>query len=125
MIPARRGGVAVHRGRDRGSITVVVLGVGLVTILLGLATAGVAAAVLARHRARAAADAAALAGAAQAMAGVSSACAAADSIAVANGATLTDCALDGWDVVVTVDVVPGPIIGLAGVASAAARAGPA
>lgn len=111
--------------RDRGSASVLVLCVGLATVLFGGGLAAVGAAVVARHRAQAAADFGALAGAVDALFGEATACGRAGLLVGANGARMTGCRLDGLDVVVTVEVVPhGPAARL-GVATAAARAGPA
>ena len=60
---------------DRGGATVLVLAIGLVTVLVAIASAAVGAAIVARHRAQAAADLAALAGALAALDGVEVACA--------------------------------------------------
>jgi secretion/DNA translocation related TadE-like protein len=117
--------MTVQGGRDRGSATILVLAVGLVTVLLGVAVAAAGAAIVARHRAQGAADAAALAGAAVAVDGEVAACAVATDVATANGAQLVHCGLDGWDVVVTVQVRPAGSAAVAGVSTASARAGPA
>ncbi|MPZ25807.1 MAG: helicase [Micromonosporaceae bacterium] len=109
---------------DRGSASVWVLAAGLVLLAAGLAGSMVGAAHVAQHRAQAAADLAALAGAARAVAGHPAACARAGVIAVANGAGLTHCALDGFDLTVTVEVVPPAGAGLHRTARATARAGP-
>ncbi len=101
------------------------LAVGLVLVLLaaGMATAGAAS--VTRHRAEAAADFAALAGAAQVLSGAAAACARATTVATANGAKLTVCRLDYYDVIVTVRVaMPGPFARF-GAATATSRAGPA
>ena len=77
--------------------------------------------VISRHRAQSAADLAALAGAATLVTGRHDACATAGSVAASNSVTLTDCAIDGLDVLVAVEVgtaLPG------GSAHARARAGP-
>jgi len=111
-------------GDDRGGATVLVLAVGLVTVLVALGTAAVGAAIVARHRAQTAADLGALAGAVDAMDGVDEACARAAGIVAANGARLTACDLDGFDIVVAVEARPTGMAGVAGVAHASARAGP-
>lgn len=95
----------------------------MVMVLLAV-TAGVAvlgSVVIARHRAQSAADLAALSAAAGLTAGHQIACARAVSVATAMRTTLTDCAVQGLDTVVTVAAdagVPGWR------ASAQARAGP-
>ncbi|MEV4620944.1 Rv3654c family TadE-like protein [Asanoa sp. NPDC049573] len=120
-------GVPSHRGRgsiDRGSATIWVLAVGLAFVLLGLACAAVGVAAIGRHRAQTAADLGALAGAARTLEGPEAACDRATDIASANGARVTRCVVQGFDVVVTVDVmVHLPPHGLR-VATARARAGP-
>jgi secretion/DNA translocation related TadE-like protein len=121
--PGGRGAGAGLVG-DRGSATVPVLAVGLVTVLVALVVAAAGAAMAARHRAQLAADAAALAGAARAVEGEQNACAAAAAIATANGAELVHCGLDGWDAVVTVAVRPPTVATAFGRAVASARAGP-
>ncbi|BBY26257.1 hypothetical protein GCM10023114_24990 [Mycolicibacterium sediminis] len=80
---------------------------------------------VARHRAQAAADLAALAAAEQLGAGLDAACARAGSIATRMHGSVAECAIDGLDVVLRVEVAAA--LGRWGVgrASAAARAGPA
>lgn len=79
-------------------------------------------AVIARHRAQAAADLAALAGATALPAGRDVACARVRSLTRQLGVDDTACAVNGLDVVVTVEV---PVaFGWHGTARAAARAGP-
>ncbi|MEZ0448175.1 Rv3654c family TadE-like protein [Cellulomonas sp. ICMP 17802] len=106
---------------DRGSGTVLLLGlmaaVVLVAALLGL----LASAQLARGRAQSAADLAALAGAAVLRhESATGACALADEVARRNGARLVDCTDEG-DGVLGVRAV---VHAAAGDATAAARAGP-
>ena len=110
---------------DRGAATLWVLSAGLITVLIGLTVAAAGAAIVARHRAQAAADLAALAAAAMAVEGESAACGLAAHIADANGARLTNCQVEGWDVEVTAEVIPAGVAAFAGHASASARAGPA
>ncbi len=76
--------------------------------------------VVARHRAQAAADLAALAAAARLPSGAHAACAGASAVARAMRADDVGCRVDDLDVVVTVRVA----VPFAGVAQAAARAGP-
>ncbi|WP_366526287.1 Rv3654c family TadE-like protein [Mycobacterium sp.] len=108
-----------YRG-DRGSATVVA--VAMVGVLLGVTGAGayLGSVVVARHRAQAAADLAALAGAARLPAGAAAACSRAAAVARQMRADDTQCAVQGLDVVVTVEVA----VAFAGAARAAARAGP-
>src|SRR5262245_4283570 len=109
---------------DRGAATVWVLAVGLLTMLVSLAVATEGAALVGAHRARTAADLGALAGAARAITGPSAACAASRRIVHANGARLVGCRLDGFDVVVAVELHLSGAAGWAGPARAQARAGP-
>jgi secretion/DNA translocation related TadE-like protein len=111
--------------RDRGAATVWVLACGLMTVLVALAMSMVGAGIVARHRAQGAADLGALAGAAHAIEGEQSACATAGSIAAANGARMTRCGMEGFDVIVTVEVSPALVASLGRSARASARAGPA
>lgn len=113
-----------RRGSDRGSASIWVLATGLVLLAAGLAGATVGAAHVAQHRAQVAADLGALAGAVRAWQGEPAACARAAELAVANGARLTRCTLAGLDLTVTVQVTPALAAGLAGPATATARAGP-
>jgi secretion/DNA translocation related TadE-like protein len=111
-------------GDDRGSATVLVLAIGLVTVLVAIAAAAVGGAIVARHRAQTAADLAALAGALDSLDGVEVACARAGEIAAGNGGHLTACDVDGLDVVVTVEARPTGLSAIGGTARASARAGP-
>ena len=120
-----RGFPLSNRVRDeRGAATVVaaICLVALVSIAAG--GAYLAAAVVARHRAQAAADLAALTAATVVVGGPETACAQATDVALAMGARVIDCAVDGLDVVVTVEL--NVSLGRFGVAPAraAARAGP-
>lgn len=112
-------------GPERGSATVLVLGLVAVLALVaavGTALAGVG---VARHRAASAADLAALAAASRAVEGGLAACDAARTTARASGAVLARCALDGRTAeVVAVVQPPGPL-GALGQAQSRARAGPA
>ena len=111
--------------RERGSATVWVLAVGLLIVALALASAAAGAAAVAGRRAQSAADLGALAGAIRVLDGPGAACTHARTIVAANGARLAACRLDGFDVIVTVEVVPSGVAAVAGVATASARAGPA
>jgi secretion/DNA translocation related TadE-like protein len=106
--------------QDRGSASIWLLCAGSVVIAIGLAGALGAAAATARHRAQAAADLGGLAGARYALAGDTVACAHAGAIVEANGARMTSCHLDGFDLVVVVEL---PVAGL-GTVHGTARAGP-
>lgn len=95
----------------------------MVAVLLCVTAAGayVGSVVVARHRAQAAADLAALAAAARLPAGAEAACARATTVARQMRVGDARCAVDGLDVVVSVELP----VAFAGVARAAARAGPA
>ncbi|BCJ72119.1 hypothetical protein CS0771_16630 [Catellatospora sp. IY07-71] len=95
------------------------IGVGLVFVVAGTVVAAEGAHLVAREQARTAADLGALAGAAYAVQGVDVACARAGELVRANGAMVTDCRLDGLDLLLSVTAVTG-----AGAAEATARAGP-
>lgn len=116
---------------DRGAASVLVLAVGMVLVLLGVAGATVGAARVARHQARNAADFGALAGAAHTIEGQTAACAVADRYVRANGARMIGCAVTGLEIVVRVSVRFGdfpagdfPVGDFPVGAEAAARAGP-
>lgn len=104
------------------SITAVAALAVLIAVTAGLAHVG--SAVVARHRAQAAADLAALAAATSIATGAESACGQAILVARAMDTSLTDCAVDGLEVVVHVDAVLGLGGWRFGPAHAAARAGP-
>jgi secretion/DNA translocation related TadE-like protein len=133
-IPARRCPGAT--ARDRGSGTVLVLGlIGVVVVLIGVVTT-VGTVVVARHRAESAADLAALAAAGATSTGTvaagvddvsSTGCSRAAAVAFAAGALLTSCSrLADGSVVVQVGVVIGARPASPGgalIARARARAG--
>jgi len=108
------------RGGDAGSATVAAAA--MVAVLLCVTGAGayLGSVVVARHRAQAAADLAALAGAAALPSGVAAACARATAVAHQMRIDDARCRVDGLDVVVTARVP----VAFAGMAQAAARAGP-
>lgn len=109
---------------ERGSATVVTLGVIASVLMLTISGLLLASAVLASHRARAAADLAALAAAAVLMQGGTepAACGSAARVAALNHGRLEQCMASGTEVRLTVDVLAG-MKGV-GVASARSRAGP-
>jgi len=117
---------ARDRGGDRGSGTVLALGVALTGAGVALAGTTLGSAVLARHRAEAAADLAALAAAVRVQDAVPGVCTAAARTAAANGARLLSCR-PGGDGTVSVSVaVRAPALGgVLGPAVVRARAGPA
>ena len=108
---------------DRGSASVWVLAVGLVVIVVAQAFAMIGSATVAQHRAQTAADLAALAAAMTVLDGEAAACARAAEVSTRNGASLVACHLDGFDVIVTVEVAAAGLP-LAGAARRSARAGP-
>lgn len=112
-------------GRDRGSASLWLLAVGLVLLAAGGAGAAVGAARVGHHQARVAADFAALAGAPRVLGGSGPACARAAELARSNGGRVVACGVDGFDLRVTVEVTVTPLPGLARVARATSRAGPA
>ena len=109
---------------DRGSATVVMLGVIAAVLTLMVSGLLLAGAVLASHRARAAADLAALAAAGVLMRGhpAGLACESAAQVAAANHGRLQQCIASGTEVRLSV-AVPAGVRGL-GVATARSRAGP-
>jgi secretion/DNA translocation related TadE-like protein len=109
---------------DRGSGTVLVLGITAMLLLAAFTATALAAVGVARHRAASAADLAALAAASRASSGAGAACAAARSTARAAGADLARCELDGVVAQVVAVVRPPGLLGELGQASVRARAGP-
>ena len=109
---------------DRGSATVVMLGVIAALLMLTVSGLLLASAVLASHRARAAADLAALAAAGVLMRGqpASAACESAARVAAVNHGRVQQCIASGTEVRLSV-AVPAGVRGL-GVATARSRAGP-
>ena len=111
--------------RERGSATVVMLGVIAMVLVVTVAGLMLASAVLASHRARAAADLSALAAAGLLIAGKPpvAACERAAQVASANHGRVQSCHAVGTEVRLSV-AVPASLRGL-GVATAKSRAGPA
>ena len=111
-------------GRDRGSVTVLVVAFIAALWLAVTAAAAYGGAVLGRHRAGTAADLAAFAAAVHVLDGESRACSVASQVAMRNGGVLTSCRIGGEDVEVKVS----RSVEIAGVglrtAAARARAGP-
>ena len=91
---------------DRGSATVWVLMLASVLTLMGVGAVLISAGIVAHRRASAAADLAALAGATRSVLDETAACIAAASVAIANGARLTECELNATSLVVQVTVDP-------------------
>jgi secretion/DNA translocation related TadE-like protein len=113
---------------DRGSASVLVLGICLAALLLGSAVAGLGSAVVARHEAESVADLAALA-AADVLVGRAPgpACAAAERIVRSGGGdhgALVDCQVRGRTAEVTVRSRPAGWVAALGPATGRARAGP-
>ena len=110
---------------ERGSGTVLVLGVIGVLLALAVGVAALIRAQAAAGRARLAADLAALGGATalNSITAPADPCAVAGGVARANGAVLGSCAVTGEDVVVEA-VVRVQVLGMDRTATAAARAGP-
>lgn len=108
VAPQAGGGRVAGPGRDRGFASLwLVLCVSSFCVLFAGALA-YGQVVATRHRAGAAADLAALAAADQALLGRDEACAAARRVAVAQGAGLVRCELDGVVADLTVEVRSGP-----------------
>jgi secretion/DNA translocation related TadE-like protein len=118
---AKTGSSRAWAREDRGAASVLVLAIGLVLVLLGVAGATVGAARVARHQARNAADLGALAGAAHTIEGQAAACAVAARFVRANEARMTGCAVTGLEIVVRASV---GFRGFPAGAEVAARAGP-
>jgi secretion/DNA translocation related TadE-like protein len=110
---------------DGGVAGVLVLVLAVVVASVGALLATLAAVGVARHRAAGVADLSALAAAHQALAGSAAACATAERTAVAGGATLLDCRMDGDEANVVVEVRPPGRLGDLGAVRGRARAGPA
>lgn len=94
------------RASDRGSSSLLVVGLIGVVLVLTVGALAMASAVVASHHARTAADLGALAGATALRGGASrnQACAAAASVATANGAVLQECAIrDGRSLLVVTE----------------------
>lgn len=102
--------------RDRGSATVVAAIFLAALVAVAVVVLQLAGAVIARHRAGSAADLAALAGAGAVLTDPRSVCARAGLVAAANGARMSSCGVQGWDVLVMteVDVHLGVFHGTAG-----------
>ncbi len=117
-------GIWERPSNDRGSATVVMLGVIAAVLMLTVSGLLLASAVLASHRARAAADLAALAAAGVLMRGqpASAACESAARVAAVNHGRVQQCIASGTEVRLSV-AVPAGVRGL-GVATARSRAGP-
>ncbi|MCH7229522.1 flp pilus-assembly TadE/G-like family protein [Glycomyces sp. L485] len=114
---------ASERG-ERGSATVLSVGVVAALVLFATAFAAVGQASAARHRAQGAADAAALAGAARVLLGDGAACDAAAELVAANGAELEGCVVEDLEVTVHVAADPVGVPAAFGPARAVSRAGP-
>jgi secretion/DNA translocation related TadE-like protein len=117
-------GIRARSTDQRGSATVVMLGVIAAVLMLTVSGLLLASAVLASHRARAAADLGALAAAGVLIRGepAGAACESAAQVAAANHGRVQVCIASGTEVRLTVTVASG-VTGL-GVATARSRAGP-
>ncbi|MGH8791024.1 MAG: Rv3654c family TadE-like protein [Stackebrandtia sp.] len=112
------------RRRERGSASILMLGIGMAALLFAAGGVLLGAAVEARHRAQVGADAAALAGAMRAVEGETVACERAAELAEANETRLLECELSGMDVVVEAAAPTAAAPAGFGPATATARAGP-
>lgn len=110
---------------DRGAATILVIALSGVLLVTGAAATAVGGLVVAQRRAQAAADLAALAGADALVAGPADPCAAAAAVAAANDAWITDCGVEGREVVVEVGVEALRWSGPPVLLNATGRAGPA
>lgn len=112
------------RERERGSGTLLALGVGAVLIVGGLAGTALATIIAATHRVDAAADLAALSAARLLVEGEDKACAKARAIATANGVELDTCQTANLTVEIVVRVRTPRLLGTSLTVRARARAGP-
>ena len=117
--------VRVAAAGERGSGTVLVVGVIAVLLAAALGVSGLIQAQAAAGRSRAAADLAALGGATalSSIVAPGDPCEAASRVARANGAEVTTCSVTGEDVVVEVSV-EARVLGVSRPAVSSARAGP-
>ncbi|WP_194949313.1 Rv3654c family TadE-like protein [Actinomyces trachealis] len=115
----------LHLAAERGSGTVLTLGVLAVLLTLGLLITGLVQAQAATACAHAGADLAALGGATAltSITAPANPCDTASQVAAANGVELSACEVVGEDVTVQVRA-SARVLGVARVATAAARAGP-
>ena len=109
--------------REEGSASLLVVALTGLLLVLGLAAAFVTATAAAHRHAQSAADLVALAGAVAHQRG-EDACVRAGSVAAGNDATLTACAVEGDDVLVTVEVPSPELAGHTFTVRGTARAGP-
>lgn len=114
----------VRGSPQRGSASVLLLGIGLALLTIALGGQSIGAAAVARHRAGLAADVGALAGALHVPEGKATACARARAVVTANGGRLVGCTVTGPDVVAVVQVRPAGPAARLGPAVARAKAGP-
>ena len=113
----------MSRRPERGAATILVVAVGSLLLVVGMAVAGVTSVVVAHREAQSAADLAALAGA-QAEVRGEAGCAVSGAVARSNRARLTGCAVLDSDLVVQVSRTIRPGFGLQFDLEASARAGP-
>lgn len=112
--------------RERGSASIIVLGITGALLILTISGLALGSAVIASHRARSAGDLAALAGASAVMRGeaTGAGCAVAGRVAAANGARLSRCGVVAG-ASLRVEVLVSPSLRGLGQATAVAVAGPA
>lgn len=113
-----------NQQRNRGSASVIMVGVGLCLLLVAAAVSSFGMVVEARHRAQVGADAAALAGAMRAIEGAEAACGRARELAAVNGTAVNGCKLTGLDLTVEVTASLPSIMSGWGAARGVATAGP-
>lgn len=118
-------GRVVSHSRDRGSMTVLMLGVIAGALVLAVLVGGLVRGITARGHAQAAADLGALAAGEVAAVGGPDPCDVARRVAERNGAALTRCEVaDGGMVELVTTVAVQPLPGWQEIAQATARAGP-
>ncbi len=111
-------------GEERGSATILAVGVMAALVLFAGVFAAVGQAGAARHRAQGAADAAALAGAVRILLGEAAACEAASELIAAGETVLERCEVKDLEITVHVTAEPVGIPAMFGPARAVSRAGP-
>lgn len=115
---------ASRTSRERGSASILMVGVIAVALLIAVMLGALAHAAHGHARAQGVADVAALAAAQQGATGAGDPCAVAGTLAAQHGALLTSCVVSGPMVEVRVAVGVNPLPGWRAHADAQARAGP-